>query len=88
MRSSQLRRRSNRKAHARTSRALLILDEDYTSTPSISLVWYGGVGDGAVETMRDFVQNGTVTFRVDSGEVNVVHTTATLLQAEELYPGP
>ncbi|MFT4029682.1 MAG: VWA domain-containing protein [Protaetiibacter sp.] len=59
-----------------------------TGADSLVLTIEGAPGDGSIEILRDFAQYGTVAFRIDDGEYNVVKLSASSAEAETYYPSP
>lgn len=55
---------------------------------TVSFRMWGRVGDGSYLTMRSFLEDGAVSFRVDGGEPNVVALNATSTLAADLFPEP
>lgn len=61
---------------------------DSTDEDNIVAGISGLIGDGSTDTMRKFIQSGTISFRVDGGAVNVLTVHGTLAQAEDAFPTP
>lgn len=55
---------------------------------SIVLTIEGSPGDGSLEILREFIQHGTVAFRVNDGDYNVVKLAASPTEAESYFPSP
>lgn len=54
----------------------------------IYLTVYGSPGPGTDEILRQFVQSGTISFRINNGAENVITLNATSTDAEIYWPSP
>jgi len=48
----------------------------------------GSPGNGSIEVLREFIQHGTIAFRINNGDYNVIRLAATQTEAETYYPSP
>lgn len=68
----------------------LVALEDPTSTgdATVQFILWGGVGGGNYLTMRSFLEDGVISFRVDEGEPNVIELDASSIFAVAIFPEP
>jgi hypothetical protein len=67
----------------------LTASEGDANTPgTLAFTLNGNIGGGDYRTMREFLQHGTVSFRVGTGEPNVVSMNVTKAEADSAYPAP
>lgn len=57
-----------------------------TDEASIQFEIFGPIGDGTLETYRDFLRYGMVTFRVGSGPINKVKFLASTQDTLDIFP--
>lgn len=61
---------------------------DSSQNPAIAIRVEGAPGTGTVQTIRQFLQEGTLAFRVNGGDYNTMKFQLTQAEAESLVPSP
>ncbi|HEY4152755.1 MAG TPA: cutinase family protein [Pseudolysinimonas sp.] len=65
-----------------------VADPDSEDTTKINWTLAGTIGDNSITTLRAFLQDGTLTFKVNGGATNSTSFHATAAEAEDTYPTP
>ncbi|MDQ2699645.1 MAG: hypothetical protein M3Y46_12705, partial [Actinomycetota bacterium] len=65
-----------------------IADPMTTDADSLRFAIEGSPGNGSIEVLREFIQHGTIAFRINNGDYNVIRLAATQTEAETYYPSP
>ncbi|WP_010204913.1 cutinase family protein [Salinibacterium sp. PAMC 21357] len=67
---------------------LTAAEGDANAPGALAFTLNGNIGGGDYRTMREFLQEGTVSFRVGTGEPNVVSMNVAKAEADSAYPAP